>query len=193
MRPSIDLRPITLALDSQSGIAPIAGLTSVAILADHSWTPKGWTAAVRPITRRNAVAALVAGIHASQHGNAMETWMALQGADHRTHCASLALAMALPIWGKPQSVREGWSAGDSPNRLLVEEAISRAIASLTTQTLANMDAQACADMEAREAAAIAKGKAAPSPVATVGAAPVHTCAQAAPPKGKGKGKGKVKA
>jgi hypothetical protein len=201
MRPTLDIRPLTLAVNGP--LAGIAKVDSITFQADHGWTPKGWAPAVRPLSRRNACAALVASIHASDEPRAMETWQALCAADAS---AMLAVALALPIWARPGKVVEGWSHpthADHGCRTMVEGAIVAEVARLTAATMATMDSQAweacqprpwndsmeeahahtwaCA-RDAREAWAEAH--------APTCALPPMEAAPKAAPKAKGKGKGK---
>ena len=181
-------------------VATIAGIEGITILADTSWTQKGWSPAVRPATRRNAVAALVQAVHGSTHRYALSVWRGIAAGDAHT---ALAMAMALPVWAKPAAVRDTWNGADSPNRPLVVGAMVRAAQALARQTSIQAEVGALEALEAMEAERIAKGKSMPFPTPAPGKVtlamlgmvavdPAPVAVDPAPVKGKRNGKGKGK-
>jgi len=157
-------------------IATMLGMESLTVTGDTSPTLKGWPAAVRPLTRRNAIAAITLAFHNATHADAVSIAQGLRAGDHG---AALALALSLPVWAKPASLREGWAANRDGWRNVTLSIVQATLAQHDAGMLDAFDRAACADLASMEAARMERGGVEgcnAGTLASLTARKVHTCA-----------------
>ena len=160
MRPTILPASVTLTL--APAVAGILGCDTLTVTGDTSPTSKGWAPSVRPLTRRNAIAAIALAYDASTAPDAMIIAKGLREGDAN---ACLALALSLPVWSKPHALREGWASNRDGWRMITMAIVANTLHAHDSSVLDRMDREACAMLDTMEAERIAKGKAAPFPMA----------------------------